>query len=185
MQFDSVVPARSLAPLWFAAVAIAAALLAGIALLTIRTADEAPEAVSQAADASAADTAAQGAATAAKRAQTQDRDAARTTAAAGATAGSDAVSRGTAVAGTAADPAAKPALRSRIGEGTFAVGVDVRPGIYRTGGGATACYWARLRGGSSDDIIENSLGTGGTVATLEAGEWFETSGCDTWYRQQR
>ncbi len=72
--------------------------------------------------------------------------------------------------------------RSTFGNGVYIVGEDVEPGQYR-GEGGSSCYWERtsLNG---DDILDNHLssGPGPVVATLVAGELFETDGCGTWTR---
>ncbi|MGW4725460.1 hypothetical protein [Streptomyces sp. NPDC004291] len=72
------------------------------------------------------------------------------------------------------------------GDGTFLVGEEVRPGVYRTAGptdDATGCYWARLKGttGDSSEIIANSSGKGPITVTVLAGDKaFQTSGCQAW-----
>lgn len=68
------------------------------------------------------------------------------------------------------------------GDGTYRVGVDIRPGTYRSQG-SNACYWERLRGlgGTVDDIIANGAGTGPQlvqIAPTDVG--FKTQGCPTW-----
>ena len=73
--------------------------------------------------------------------------------------------------------------KRRIGEGIHQVGVAVRPGIYGSGGG-DACRWSRLSSKSSEDVVETSVGAGPQTVLLTSREWFETSGCDTWYRQR-
>lgn len=76
---------------------------------------------------------------------------------------------------------------ARIGEGTFIVNEDIRPGRYKaraSGGGS--CYWARLRddSGEADSIIANSITDGSAVVTVRSSDGaFETSGCTPWIRQ--
>jgi len=62
------------------------------------------------------------------------------------------------------------------GDGLFIVGADVQPGTYKSDGGSP-CYWARLNA-TGDDIIDNYLGDGQTVMTVQGGDGLiETSGC--------
>lgn len=68
------------------------------------------------------------------------------------------------------------------GDGTYRVGVDIRPGTYRSQGG-NACYWERLRGlgGTVDDIIANGAGTGPQVVQIAPADVaFKTQGCPAW-----
>jgi hypothetical protein len=62
------------------------------------------------------------------------------------------------------------------GDGTFRVGVDIQPGQYHSEGGES-CYWARLSA-NGDDIIDNDLGTGPAVLTVQASDGLiKTSRC--------
>ncbi|ORB87214.1 hypothetical protein B1987_03770 [Mycobacterium kansasii] len=68
------------------------------------------------------------------------------------------------------------------GDGTYRVGVDIRPGTYRSPGGKD-CYWERLRGlgGTVEDIIVNGAGTGPQVVTIAPTDVaFKTQRCPTW-----
>lgn len=68
------------------------------------------------------------------------------------------------------------------GDGTYRVGVDIRPGTYRTSG-SYSCYWARLRGlgGTSADIIANSSAAGPQIVQIAPTDAaFKTQGCPTW-----
>lgn len=68
------------------------------------------------------------------------------------------------------------------GSGTFIVGVDVKPGTYRTQGGDD-CYWARSKGTSGDlrDVIANDIPGGPAVVTIKSSDGgFKTSGCGDW-----
>lgn len=73
-----------------------------------------------------------------------------------------------------------------IYEGTWTVGVDIEPGVYRTTAevGST-CYWGIYRTGSNgSDIIENDIVSGGRPSvTLSVGQDFETNRCGTWLKQ--
>jgi hypothetical protein len=62
------------------------------------------------------------------------------------------------------------------GDGTFVVGTDVQPGLYRSEGGPK-CYWARLNA-SGDDIIDNELASGPAVLTIQPSDGLiKTSRC--------
>lgn len=68
-------------------------------------------------------------------------------------------------------------------DGTFLVGIEVRPGTWRSDGG-DACYWERLSAtsGDSGDIIENLHNPGPQVVTIAASDnAFTTQGCGTWH----
>ncbi|ORV80197.1 hypothetical protein AWC07_21535 [Mycobacterium gastri] len=68
------------------------------------------------------------------------------------------------------------------GDGTYRVGVDIRPGTYRSQG-SNACYWERLRGlgGTVEDIIANGAGTGPQVVQIAPTDVaFKTKRCPTW-----
>lgn len=65
-------------------------------------------------------------------------------------------------------------------DGTYVVGVDILPGMYRTPGG-THCYWARLRSLDTSDIIDNNNSTGPqAVDILPTDRAFLTDNCQTW-----
>ena len=71
---------------------------------------------------------------------------------------------------------------SITGDGTYRVGVDIQPGVYRTQGGS-GCYWERLAGfsGSLSDVIANNFGAGPQVVQIAATDAaFKTAGCSTW-----
>jgi len=65
-----------------------------------------------------------------------------------------------------------------------AFGGDMSPGTWRSAGGSSGCYAARLSGfgGTLDQVISNDLASeGGLVVTIGAGDaGFETNGCGTW-----
>lgn len=70
-------------------------------------------------------------------------------------------------------------------DGTYIVGKDMKPGTWRSDGGAGfGCYAARLSGfgGTLNNIITNDVSTdGGLVMTIKSTDkGFETSGCGTW-----
>lgn len=71
--------------------------------------------------------------------------------------------------------------------GVFEVGVDVQPGRYKTPGPPEGdviglCYWARQEddSGAFQSIITNDNLQGPGSVTINAGEFFETSGECTW-----
>ncbi|MFC7850920.1 hypothetical protein ACFUTU_20865 [Arthrobacter sp. NPDC057388] len=85
----------------------------------------------------------------------------------------------------AASPAAKLptwAVTVLRGDGTYRVGTQIKPGLYKSTGGSF-CYWARLSGfsGSFDDIIENDIVSGVTYVQILPGDvGFESDGCGNW-----
>jgi hypothetical protein len=74
--------------------------------------------------------------------------------------------------------------KTRFGEGTFIVGLDIAPGTYRSRSGSS-CYWARLRNFSGElgGIIANGNPRGPTVVTISSTDrGFDSSRCGTWSR---
>lgn len=71
-----------------------------------------------------------------------------------------------------------------ISEGIWTVGVDIKPGTYRTKESPYDCYWAIYTSGTNQgDIIQNDLVDGGRpTVTLKEGQDFETSGCGEWIK---
>ncbi|MEO6398198.1 MAG: hypothetical protein ABIP13_06990 [Tepidiformaceae bacterium] len=72
-----------------------------------------------------------------------------------------------------------------FGDGTFIVGVDINPGLWKSTGG-TSCYWARLRdfsGGVSNIIANENTGASGLVQIAPGDKGFLSSRCGTWNRQ--
>ena len=80
---------------------------------------------------------------------------------------------------------ASEALESEAGEypdGTYLVGSDMAPGLYRSPGGAF-CIWERLSGlsGEFDDIIAGGYEEGSAVVEIQEGDVaFKSVGCGTW-----
>jgi hypothetical protein len=82
-----------------------------------------------------------------------------------------------------------PALRLPVwavtvlrGDGTYRVGTQIKPGLYKSTGGEF-CYWERLSGfsGSLYEINANYLGSGRTYVQILPGDvGFMTSGCGAW-----
>jgi hypothetical protein len=68
------------------------------------------------------------------------------------------------------------------GDGTYEIGVDLKPGTYKSAGGA-GCYWARLKtlDGGVNSIIANNLSDGPQTVMLRASDkGFETARCGPW-----
>lgn len=72
--------------------------------------------------------------------------------------------------------------RNTIGEGDWAVGVDVQPGTYRTTQAVSgSCYWEINSDANGGDIVANDIVTGGRpTVTLKNGQYFSTSRCGDW-----
>lgn len=70
------------------------------------------------------------------------------------------------------------------GEGQYVVGTDVKPGVYRAGPAASGnCYWARLSGLSTDDIIDNGNTSGQLTIEVKASDKaLVLSGCSDFRR---
>lgn len=68
-----------------------------------------------------------------------------------------------------------------FGEGTFIVGDEIQPGIYRAEGG-DFCYWERMAGfsGDFDEIIANGNGPAATVEIIAGDEGFTSTSCGDW-----
>ncbi len=78
-------------------------------------------------------------------------------------------------------PTAAP--NDRFTDGTWRVGIDIRPGLYGTQ--QTRGYWARLKGltGSTEDIIANDNISGPTfVRILPTDVGFKSDGSGPWVR---
>lgn len=75
-----------------------------------------------------------------------------------------------------------PQPKAAISEdGIWLVGLDIKPGTYRSSGGG-ACYWARLSDVSGNGIITNGLGANQIVTISATDKAFETAGCGEWTR---
>lgn len=81
-----------------------------------------------------------------------------------------------------------PGPKTSFGPGKYKVGTDIAAGNYQTPGPADPsvpiCYWARESDNSGEvgAIIANNDSSGQTSVTVNTGEYFETSGCQTWHR---
>jgi hypothetical protein len=80
-------------------------------------------------------------------------------------------------------PAAPAGPLTRFGNGTYEVGIDVKPGKYRSAGVADSvaplCYFDQTDAGGAikDQGVANE---GPSRATLRAGLTFKSSGCQEW-----
>ena len=81
---------------------------------------------------------------------------------------------------------AEAAKNTIPGSGIFEIGGDKNPGTYRTSGpDGRSCYYAILsspNGSGIDNIIDNNNIQGPGIVTLQAGQYFETNGCNDWTR---
>lgn len=78
------------------------------------------------------------------------------------------------------------AAKVQFGDGTWVVGKDIEPGVYRSSGQGSWCYWERLSGlsGEFGDIIANGAPDGPAVVEIESSDAaFSSQGCKSWTRQ--
>lgn len=68
------------------------------------------------------------------------------------------------------------------GDGVRAVGAEINPGLWHTDGNVSNCYYAILNSTDTSDIEDNNNTPGPASVTLQAGKYFETSGCSPWRR---
>lgn len=68
------------------------------------------------------------------------------------------------------------------GDGVYEVGVDIKPGRYKTAG-APGCYYAVLNSSDTTDIADNNNIDGPATVTVRQGQYLELSGCDDWVLQ--
>ena len=79
---------------------------------------------------------------------------------------------------------AVPQTYTTLSDGTYVVGTDIQPGIYKTAGpGSSAitdsCYWAVLNSLNTHDIADNGNISGPTTIQVD-GKALELSGGCTW-----
>jgi hypothetical protein len=78
---------------------------------------------------------------------------------------------------------AAPTIETTMGDGTYEIGVDAKPGRYKTIA-ENSCYWERDKddSGEFDSIIANDNVSDGARAsvTVKKGEFFQSEGCGTW-----
>jgi len=68
------------------------------------------------------------------------------------------------------------------GDGTYEVGVDMKPGKYKSKNAST-CYWSINADANGSNIIQNGLSSGPQTVTVSKGQYLETSTCGDWVRQ--
>lgn len=74
--------------------------------------------------------------------------------------------------------------KTRFGDGTYIIKVDVTPGTYRSSRGS-GCYWARLRSfeGVLNSVIANGNPSGPAIVSIAPTDrGFESTRCGTWTR---
>ena len=91
------------------------------------------------------------------------------------------------VLGYGADGVAQQQSDNAVVDGTWRVGEDIRPGLYRTTGseGLLGCTWQRLSGlsGDFDDVIAVGFESGPTYVEISTTDIaFKSSGCEPWAR---
>ncbi len=69
------------------------------------------------------------------------------------------------------------------GDGVFEVGVDMKPGTYKTGGSGN-CYYAVLADANGNNIKSNNITAGPATVSVVAGDYFETTRCADWVLQR-
>ena len=70
-------------------------------------------------------------------------------------------------------------LRANKGDGFYLVNVDIAPGVWRSTGTDSSCYWATTT--KTGDIIDNHFGmAGGTAYVPTTAFQVEFNGCGTW-----
>ena len=80
----------------------------------------------------------------------------------------------------------EPVAESTMGEGTYQIGVDAKPGRYKTQApqDSANCYWERLkddRGGFDSIIANDNVNPGARVPiTVRQGEFVNSRGCGSW-----
>ncbi|MFI0966984.1 hypothetical protein ACH4S8_37220 [Streptomyces sp. NPDC021080] len=70
------------------------------------------------------------------------------------------------------------------GDGTYWVGADVRPGLYRSLPNSDRCSWTRAKDatGERTSVRAHKASTGTLYVYLSRGDFFDTRDCHTWRR---
>jgi hypothetical protein len=79
-------------------------------------------------------------------------------------------------------PPPPPGPKTTFGNGTYAVGTDITPGVYQSAGPVDdgACYWKRVNG---DGIVANAMTKKAQTVQIEAGDTaFTSSECQDWQK---
>lgn len=76
------------------------------------------------------------------------------------------------------------AARTISGNGTYIVGEDIEPGLYKSDGNSD-CYYEISRDGSGGfgGIIKNDIFSGPGAITVSQGQWLKLQRCSEWERQ--
>lgn len=79
----------------------------------------------------------------------------------------------------------RPTTLTVPGDGTFWVGSDVKPGLYRSLANGDRCTWTRARDatGEPGSVLGHKSSTGNAYVYLVRGDFFDTRGCRTWRRR--
>jgi hypothetical protein len=82
-------------------------------------------------------------------------------------------------------PAAPAPETAMAGDGTYEVGIDIKPGTYvSTPADSGNCYWERSKGDGFDGILENDNTSGQAVVTIKKSDrFFKSSGCNDWTKR--
>jgi hypothetical protein len=81
-----------------------------------------------------------------------------------------------------APPPAQPGPKTSFGDGTFAVGTDIVPGVYQSAGPVDGgvCYWKRSNG---EGTVANAMTKKPQTVEIEAGDTtFKSSECQEWQK---
>jgi hypothetical protein len=82
--------------------------------------------------------------------------------------------------GPAAEAAPPPGPKTSFGDGTYAVGTDILPGVYQSAGPVEggACYWKRA---NTEGTVANALTKKPQTVQIAAGDTtFKSSDCQDW-----
>jgi hypothetical protein len=81
-----------------------------------------------------------------------------------------------------APPAPPPGPKTSFGDGTYAVGTDIAPGVYQSAGPTDngACYWKRTNG---DTIVANAMSKKPQTVQIDPTDTtFKSSECQEWQK---
>lgn len=86
--------------------------------------------------------------------------------------------------GPIAIPPQNPTALTIPGDGTFWVGTDVAPGLYRSSSNADRCSWTREKDATGElkSVRAHDTSIGSAYVYLVEGDFFDTEGCNTWRR---
>jgi len=80
-------------------------------------------------------------------------------------------------------PSPTPVTSITFGDGTWVVGPEVPPGLWRNSDSSASCYWKRLSGfgGTLGEIIANNLDNSIQTVQIKASDaGFQSEHCGTW-----